>query len=595
MYPPGGGHVKLMPQSKPCIPAMRLRPHFRHAAFLLCLLALPALAATNTPSPVRAKHAMVVTAQHLATRVGVSILKQGGNAVDAAVAVGYALAVVHPCCGNLGGGGFMTLHLADGRNLFLNFRERAPLAATADMYLKPDGAVNHHESLYTYKAVGVPGTVMGLDTALKRYGTMKLARVMAPAIHLAEKGYVLEPGDAHQFAAAGKKLETNPAARKKFLIDGHLPRAGNRLKQPELAHTLQLIAKEGTKAFYEGPIARDIVKASQANGGLLSMKDFSRYRVEWLPPIKCHYRGYTIISAPPPSSGGITLCEMLNVLSGWPRFPHYAFHSVAAVHYLVETMRFAYADRNTDLGDPDFVANPVKRLLSDKHAKWVRKQIPKWRAVPSSQVKGGRVKASKEGMHTTQYSIVDSQGNAVSVTYTLNSWFGTGLVAPGTGFLLNNEMNDFTAKPGVPNQYGLVQGKANAIAGGKRPLSSMTPTIVLDKKGNVFMVTGTPGGSTIINTTMETILNVIDRGMNVKQAVDAPRIHQQWLPDTVYIEPHALKPEVKRKLEKLGYTFRTGFGPETHWGAAEAIVVLPDGILTGANDRRRPAGLAEGY
>jgi len=538
---------------------------------------------------------MVVTAQHLATRVGVSILKRGGNAIDAAVAVGYALAVVHPCCGNLGGGGFMTLHLADGRNLFLNFRERAPLTATANMYLKPDGSVDHHESLYTYKAVGVPGTVMGLDTALKRYGTMKLAQVIAPAIQLAETGYVLEPGDAADFKAAGQKLENEPAARKKFLIDGHLPRTGNRLRQPELAHTLKLIASQGSKAFYDGPIARDIVKASKANGGLLSLKDFSEYRVQWLPPIECHYRGYTIISAPPPSSGGVTLCEMLNILSGWPEFPHYAFHSVAAVHYLVETMRFAYADRNTDLGDPDFVTNPIQRLLSDKHAKWIRKQIPQWRAVPSAKVHSGRVQASNEGMHTTQYSIVDSQGNAVSVTYTLNSWFGTGLVAPGTGFLLNNEMNDFTAKPGVPNQYGLVQGKANAIAGGKRPLSSMTPTIVLNKEGDVFMVTGSPGGSTIINTTMETILNVIDRGMNVKQAVDAPRIHQQWLPDVVYLEPHALKPEVKRKLEKLGYMFRTGFGPETHWGAAEAIVVLPDGTLTGANDRRRPAGLAQGY
>lgn len=558
---------------------------------LACLLAAPPAPATSAPEPVTAHHAMVVSAQHLATRVGVSILKQGGNAIDAAVAVGYALAVVHPCCGNLGGGGFMTLHLADGRNLFLNFRETAPLKATADMYLKPDGSVDHRESLYTYKAVGVPGTVMGLDTALQRYGTMKRAAVMAPAIRLAQQGYVLTPGDAAIFAEAGKKLESNAPARKQFLIDGHLPRAGERLKQPELARTLQMISKEGPKAFYDGPIADDIVKASEANGGLLTRKDFSDYRAEWLPVITCTYQGYTIVSAPPPSSGGVTLCEMLNILSGWPGFPHYAFHSVASVHYLVETMRFAYADRNTNLGDPDFVNNPVQRLLSDKHAEWIRKQIPAWHAVPSSEVHGGTVDVTKEGRHTTQYSIVDSEGNAVSVTYTINSLFGTGLVAAGTGFLLNNEMNDFTAKPGVPNQFGLVQGKANAIAGGKRPLSSMTPTIVLDKGGNVFMVTGSPGGSTIINTTMETILNVIDRGMNVKQAVDAPRIHQQWLPDIVYLEPGALKPAVKRKLEKLGYHFET----RSHWGAAEAIVVMPDGLLTGGNDRRRPAGLAAGY
>lgn len=574
---------------------MRQRLTSMRLGFILlaCLAALPALAAPK-PTPVTAKHAMVVTAQHLATRVGVSILKHGGNAIDAAVAVGYALAVVHPCCGNLGGGGFMTLHLADGRNFFLNFRETAPLKATADMYLKPDGSVDHHASLRTYKAVGVPGTVLGLDTALARYGTMKRDQVMAPAIRLAEKGYVLTPGDAKTFQLAGEKLKDNPAARKQFLIDGHLPRAGDRLKQPELARTLRRIAEKGSSAFYDGPIAAAIVKASQAHGGLLSRKDFSAYRVEWMPPIKCHYRGYTIVSAPPPSSGGITLCEMLNILSGWPKFPSYGFHSVNSVHDMVEAMRFAYADRNTNLGDPDFVNNPVKRLLSEKHAAWIRSQIPPHKAVPSSSVHGGTVEGAREGLHTTQYSIVDSQGNAVSVTYTLNSWFGTGLMAPSTGFLLNNEMNDFTAKPGAPNQYGLIQGKANAIAGGKRPLSSMTPTIVL-KNDSVFMVTGSPGGSTIINTTMETILNVVDRGMDVKQAVDAPRIHQQWLPDVVFIEPGALKPDVKARLEKQGYTFRTGFGSEKHWGAAEAIVVLPNGLLTGGNDRRRPSGLAAGY
>ncbi len=551
--------------------------------------ALPGMAAT-TPVPATARRAMVATAQHLATRVGVKILRKGGNAVDAAVAVGYALAVVHPCCGNLGGGGFMTLHLVDGRNLFLNFREQAPLAATANMYLNPNGTVNHAASLKTYLAVGVPGTVMGLDTALRRFGTMSRATVMAPAIRLAEKGYVLAPGDAAIFAHAGGKLERNPITRKRFLIAGHLPRAGERLRQPELAHTLKLIAAQGNAAFYAGPIAKAIVKASRAHGGLLSLKDFAHYSVEWLPPIQCSYRGYTIESAPPPSSGGVTLCEMLNILSGWPKFAGYRFHSVPAVHDLVEAMRFAYADRNTDLGDPDFINNPVRRLLSAKHAAWIRAQIPADRAVPSSAVHGGSVVVNPEGRHTTQYSIVDSQGNAVAVTYTLNSLYGTGLMAPGTGFLLNNEMNDFTSKPGVPNQFGLVQGKANAIAGGKRPLSSMTPTIVL-KNGNVFMVTGSPGGATIITTTMETILNVIDRGMNVQQAVDAPRIHQQWLPDIVYLEPGALTPGAKKALEKMGYRFRT----VRHWGAAEAIVIRPSGVLTGGNDRWRPAGLAAGY
>jgi len=563
-------------------------------SFLIALgliFAAPAMAAP-APAPATARHAMVVTAQHLATQVGVKVLKEGGNAVDAAVAVGYALAVVHPCCGNLGGGGFMTLHLADGRNLFLNFRERAPLAATAGMYLKADGSVDHAASLRSYEAVGVPGTVMGLNTALDRFGSLSRAKVMAPAIELAKSGFIIAPGDAALFAHAGNKLESDASARKQFLIDGHLPRAGERLKQPALANTLKLISTQGDKAFYDGPIATAIVKASQANGGLLTMRDFQQYSVEWLPTIECSYRGYKIESAPPPSSGGITLCEMLNILSGWPKFPHYAYHSVPEVHYMVEAMRFAYADRNNDLGDPDFVNNPAARLLSDKHAAWIRAQIPADKAVPSTAVHGGSVNAAPEpeGRHTTQYSIVDTQGNAVSVTYTLNSLYGTGLMAPGTGFLLNNEMNDFTSKPGVPNQFGLVQGKANAIAGGKRPLSSMTPTIVL-KGGNVFMVTGSPGGSTIINTTMETILDVINHGMNVKQAVDAPRIHQQWLPDIVYLEPGALAPKVKASLEKMGYNFKT----VSHWGAAEAIVVRPDGVLTGGNDRRRPAGLAAGY
>ncbi len=531
---------------------------------------------------------MVASAQHLATEVGVDVLRRGGNAIDAAVAVGYALAVVHPCCGNLGGGGFMTIHLADGKNVFLNFREKAPLAATADMFLGPKGKVDHDKSLRSYLAAGVPGTVMGLDAALARYGTMNRAEVMAPAIRYAKDGFVIAPGDAAIFARAGAKLKSHAVARKQFLINGHLPRAGERLRQPELAHTLALIAREGDKAFYDGPIAKDIVAASKAHGGILSLADFRDYKVEWMQPILCTYRGYTIVSAPPPSSGGVTLCEIFNVLSGWPQFAGYAFHSAPVVHDMVEAMRFAYADRNTWLGDPDFVHDPVAQLLSPAHAAWIRSRIPGDRAVPSSAVHASLAPA--EGTHTTQYSIVDADGNAVSVTYTLNSWFGAGFVAPGTGFLLNNEMNDATAKPGVPNQFGLVQGQANAIAPGKRPLSSMTPTIVL-KGGKVFMVTGSPGGATIITTVLQTILNVVDRGMNVQQAVDAPRIHQQWLPDVVFLEPDALTPAVRAALEKMGYRFEIRDG----WGAAEAIVVLPDGHLAGANDKRRPAGLAAGY
>lgn len=575
-----------------------IRTVWTGAMMAILIFASPAWAISHWRSakPVVAHHAMVVTAQHLATHVGLKILKEGGNAVDAAVAVGYALAVVHPCCGNLGGGGFMTLHLANGENLFLNFREKAPLKASHNMYLNSKGKVIPGKSLWTYQAVGVPGTVMGLNAALKRYGTMTRKQVMAPAIELAKDGYVLRRGDvkimhdAYRFCRAHAKCWRT--LDKAFFKNskGQFYRAGERFTQPTLAHTLKLIETYGDRAFYRGRIASDIVKASNAHGGLLSMKDFHDYTVEWEKPIRCHYRRVTIISAPPPSSGGVTICEILNVLKGYP-LAERPFHSTANVHDMVEAMRFAYADRNTFLGDPDFVHNPIKRLLSKKHARWIRAHIHPNRATPSSEVKG--LLPAHEGNDTTQYSIVDDKGNAVSVTYTLNSWFGSGLMAPGTGFFLNNEMNDFSVKPGQPNQYGLVQGEVNAIAPGKRPLSSMSPTIVL-KHGHVYMVTGSPGGSRIITITLETILNVVDHGMNMQQAVDAPRIHEQWLPPTVQIEPHALTPAVEKKLRAMGYHFKT-YGP---WGAAEAILVKRESnglIMQGANDGRRPAGLAKGY
>ena len=542
--------------------------------------------------PVTAHHAMVVTAQHLATRVGVKILKEGGNAVDAAVAVGYALAVVHPCCGNIGGGGFMTIHLANGKNLFLNFREKAPLAASHNMYLDKHGNLVEGRSLWTYLAVGVPGTVMGLNEALKKYGTMTRAQVMKPAIKLARDGYILKPGDVKIMHLAYKYCKPHKDCDEAFFHDskGNFYKAGERLVQPELAKSLELIEKEGDKAFYDGPIARKIVADSNKRGGILTMKDFHDYTVEWEKPIECHYRGYLVISAPPPSSGGVTMCEIFNVLSGYP-IAKRPFHSAANVHDMAEAMRFAYADRNKYLGDPDFVHNPIDKLLSPKHAAWIRSQIKPNRATPSKDVHGSL--SSYEGTDTTQYSIADKKGDAVSVTYTINALFGSGIIAPGTGFFLNDEMNDFSVKPGSPNMFGLVQGEANAVAPGKRPLSSMSPSIVLHN-GKLFMVTGSPGGSRIITITLETILNVVDHGMNVQQAVDAPRIHQQWLPPYVEIEPHALSPKVKAKLEKMGYTFKT-MGP---WGAAEAIRVLNSGknrLLEGANDGRRPAGLASGY
>lgn len=553
----------------------------------LAVAAAPARAVV--PPPVQAPHAMVVTAQHLATQIGVQILKQGGNAVDAAVAVGYALAVVQPCCGNLGGGGFMLIRMADGKSTFINFREKAPKAATADMFQGPNGKVVPGLSTDSYLAVGVPGTVMGLETARRKYGSMNRATLMAPAIRLAEEGFVLTRGDVDILDKRVKDFAARPNARAIFLDHGKPYQPGDRLVQRDLAHSLKLIAREGPQAFYDGPIAKAIVAASKHHGGILGMADFKDYTVEELKPITCSYRGYRILSSPPPSSGGTTLCEIANVLEGYP-MGRLGFHSARSVHYMVEAMRHAYADRNSFLGDPDFVDNPLDRLLSEKHAAQIRAHIEPFVATPSSAVQA-QLTRNHEGHDTTHYSIVDAQGNAVAVTYTINYLFGNGRIAGDTGFFLNNEMDDFTAKPGVPNSYGLVQGTANAVAAGKRPLSSMSPTIVTHD-GKVFMVTGSPGGSRIITITLEGILNVIDYGMDVQAAVDAPRIHHQWLPDVVYLEPFALSPDTRRILEAMGYRFKD----QKPWGATEAILVDPDtGMLYGANDDRRPAGLALGY
>lgn len=555
---------------------------------LLFWLTTPPAHALYSP-PVSARHGMVVTAQHLASQVGLDILKRGGNAIDAAVAVGYALAVVHPCCGNIGGGGFMLIHLAKGGNTFLNFREKAPLKATRDMYLDASGKVIPGASTRSYKAIGVPGTVLGLDTALRKYGTLSRAQVMAPAIRLAREGFVLTRGDVDLLHHRTADFASHPNVAAIFLNHGKPYQAGQRLVQTRLAKTLTLIAKEGPKAFYRGPIARAIVKASDAHGGLLSLKDFRNYSVEWEKPVSCDYRGYEVYSSPPPSSGGTTICEILNVLSGYP-MNTYGFHSARSVHYLVEAMRNAFVDRNTKLGDPDFVNNPLQKLLSPAHAAKIRAGIHPQRATPSDTL--GPSKLLHEGTNTTHYSIVDKDGNAVSTTFTINSWFGTGRIAGNTGFFLNDEMDDFTSKPGVPNKFGLVQGKVNAIAPGKRPLSSMSPTLVMNPQHKLFMVTGSPGGSRIITITLETLLNVIDHKMDIQAAVDAPRIHQQWLPDIVYLEPGALLQRTREKLEKDGYRFKV----QHPWGAAEAILINPGtGLLQGANDDRRPAGRALGY
>ncbi|HEX7348337.1 MAG TPA: gamma-glutamyltransferase [Rhodanobacteraceae bacterium] len=537
---------------------------------------------------VTARHGMVVTAQHLATQVGVDILKQGGNAVDAAVAVGYALAVVDPCCGNLGGGGFMTLHLANGQNLFLDFREKAPLAATANMMQDAAGKVVPGRSTRTYLGVGVPGTVMGLDEALKKYGTLSRAAVIAPAIKLAQEGFVLEPGDVHLLDTSTAYFRQHPNVAAIFLNHGEPWKAGQVLKQPQLARTLELIAKDGTRAFYDGPIAAAIVKASHANHGLFTLKDFRDYTAPWGKPIECSYHGYTIVSAPPPSSGGTTICETLQILDPYP-LGAWGFHSTRSAHYFIEAERRAFADRNTYLGDPAFVHDPIAKLLSAEHAAKLRASIEPDKATPSTAVKGSL--GPYESTNTTHYSIVDAKGNAVAVTYTVNGFFGIKQIAGDTGFFLNNEMDDFTSKPGVPNQFGLVQGKANQIEPGKRPLSSMSPTIVL-RDGKLFMVTGSPGGSTIISTTMESFLNVAEFGMGIKQAIDAPRIHMQWYPDKVFAEAGAFTPSVRAALVAMGYQIAT----VNHLGDVAAILVNPKTHqLEAVNDPRYPAGSAAGY
>lgn len=541
------------------------------------------------PSPlVRGRHAMVVSAQHLATEVGVDILKRGGNAVDAAVAVGYALAVVHPCCGNIGGGGFMTLHLADGRNLFLDFREKAPLAATPTMMQDAQGNVVAGRSTHSWLGVGVPGTVMGLDEALKKYGTLSRSEVMAPAIKLAADGYVLQSGDVFFLHTSTQYFRQHANVAAIFLNDGKPWQAGQVLKQPQLAHTLELIAKDGTHAFYDGPIAAAVVQASTADGGVLSLKDFADYTVSWQAPLTCEYHGYTIVSAPPPSSGGTTICETLQIIEPYP-LTRWGFHSAQSVHYFVEAERRAFADRNTYLGDPAFVHNPIKRLLSAEHAAKLRAGILPDKATPSTDVQGSL--GPPEASDTTHYSVVDAKGNAVAVTFTVNGYFGIKQIGGDTGFFLNNEMDDFTSKPGVPNQFGLIQGEANKIEPGKRPLSSMSPTIVL-RDGKLRMVTGSPGGSTIISSTMESILNVITYGMDVSRAIAAPHIHMQWYPDQIFAEPGAFTPAVRTRLQAMGYAIKD----VDKIGDLAAIVIDPKtGMRESTNDPRRPAGAAQGY
>ncbi|MCU7371702.1 gamma-glutamyltransferase [Paucibacter sp. O1-1] len=562
-----------------------------------CLLAWTPQAVAASPAPVAAENGMVVTAQHLATRVGVDVLKDGGNAIDAAVAVGYALAVVYPAAGNLGGGGFMTLQLADGRKTFLDFREKAPLAATANMYLDKDGNVIKGLSTHGHLAVGVPGSVSGLEYAREKYGTLKRPALLAPAVALAEQGFVLNQGDIEMLRTATADFRKDPASAAIFLKKGGEPfEVGDKLVQQDLARTLKAISAQGPAGFYKGAVAAALVKSSQGGGGIITQADLDQYTTREMAPIECDYRGLRVISAPPPSSGGVIICEMLNILEGYP-LKDWGFRSAQAVHHQIEAMRHAYVDRNSYLGDPDFVKNPIARLTDKAYAAQIRAVIDPNKAGVSKDIKPGV--APHEGSNTTHYSIADRWGNAVSVTYTLNDWFGAKVTAAGTGVLLNNEMDDFTAKIGVPNIYGLVQGEANAIAPGKRPLSSMSPTIV-SKDGQPVMVVGTPGGSRIITAVLHSLLNVIDYGMTVQEAVDAPRFHQQWLPDLTNVETFALSPDTRALLEAKGHKLGAP-QPANHMAAiligAPSLGGKPVGKhrFYGANDPRRNGGLALGY
>ncbi len=575
----------------------------------LALLVSGALHAASTPA-VEAKNGMVVTSQYLASQVGTDILKMGGNAIDAAVAVGYAQAVVNPCCGNIGGGGFMTIHLADGTDTFINFRETAPAAASADMYLDKEGKVTKDASLYGYLAAGVPGTVLGMDSAQKKYGKLTRQQVMAPAIKLAREGFVLTRADTDILDTTVKHFRQDPESARIFLRkDGEALQPGDRLIQADLADTLTAISEKGPDAFYQGKIPQAVEAAAKKGGGILTAADFANYKITETAPITCSYRGYKFVSSPPPSSGGVTLCETLNVLEGYD-LKSMGFNSAAYIHTLTEAMRHAYMDRNTFLGDPEFVKNPTDRLLSKSYAADIRKQIVANKATPSVEVQPGMQPHEKP--ETTHYSIVDHDGNAVSTTYTVNGRFGAVVIAPGTGFFLNDEMDDFTVKVGEQNLYGLVQGATNSIAPGKRPLSSMSPTLVT-KDGKTFMVLGSPGGSRIITITLQTALNVIDHGMAPQEAVDAPRIHHQWLPDEVYYEQRGVSADSLNLLKNMGYKMVE----QNPWGAAELILVglagvegvspansgndsavsgkVREGYLYGANDVRRPAGAAIGY
>jgi gamma-glutamyltranspeptidase/glutathione hydrolase len=550
----------------------------------------PGLDSTLTTIPpaqaVRADNGMVVAQEYRAARIGVQILDRGGNAVDAAVAVGFAMAVTYPRAGNLGGGGFMVIHRANGEDVAIDYRETAPAAATPTMFLDANGEPDPKKSRDSALAIGVPGTVAGLALAREKYGSGKfsLADLMAPAIRLAEQGVRVEDDTADSLPGARERLARWPAAAAIFLKNGGQPlESGDRLLQFDLADTLKLIAEKGPAGFYEGRTAKTLAREIHAAGGIITQDDLKNYHAVVRQPVRGTYRGYDIISMPPPSSGGIALVEMLNILEGYQLD---SLPKPQAQHLIIEAMKRAYADRAQFLGDPATVDVPVKGLTSKKYAASLRASITD-KDTPSADIKPGDPK-SHEGDNTTHFSVIDRDGNAVSNTYTLNFSYGLGMVAEGTGVLLNNEMDDFTAKAGASNAYGLVQYEANLPGPGKRPLSSMSPTIVL-KDGKPVLITGSPGGSRIITAVLQIILNSLDFGMTIDQAVSAPRLHHQWMPDQVLVEP-GFDPALLADLAARGHKIV----PARPGTSANSIAVTKDGIV-GAADPRTRGALAAGY
>ena len=587
----------------------RLRALFPVVAVLALIIAVseqPSAQRANDPAadavigfdarfqPVVAEHGMVAAQEKIAAQVGADILKAGGNAIDAAVAVGFALAVTHPQAGNLGGGGFMLISLADGRKVAIDYRETAPAAATRDMFLDSNGAVDREKARYSRASAAVPGTVAGLLHALDHYGTMSREQVMAPAIKLAQDGFPVPYGLAYAFAKTSERLSADKSTADYFQHEyGEPYRMGEILRQPDLAKTLIAIRDQGASGFYDGPVAAMIEAEMKKGGGLITREDLKNYRPVEREPVRGTYQGYEIVSMPPPSSGGVHVIEMLNILEGYD-LKKLGQDSADTIHRLVEAMRRAYADRAKFLGDPDFVQVPVAGLTNKAYAVELRKSINLEHATKSADVSAGKP-PSAEGDQTTHFSIMDRAGNAVSNTYTLNLAFGSGYTVDGAGFFLNNEMDDFSAKAGAPNAYGLIGDEANAIAPHKRPLSSMAPTIVL-KDGVPFLITGSPGGSTIITVVLQEILNVLTFDMNVAEATAAPRVHHQWQPDNVITE-RGISDDTLRILEARGFILpKNADGTFQHRVLGRANSVMKKGgLFLGAADTRDGDGAAIGY